>query len=173
MTVCVLVGIPGSGKSTIGRELAKKLGVDFCDTDRVIESEAGKSVASIFVEDGEAQFRKMESRVVLESLSKENAVISLGGGSILDSDVRAALANHNVIWLKTSVGNAVRRTSINQNRPLLLEAPRATLIRLMDERDPLYLEVSKYSIDTDEKSIKVIVQEISDVLARKNTNDSN
>lgn len=161
MTCCVLVGIPGSGKTTIGRELAKKLDVNFIDTDRLIEQKAGKTVANIFIEDGEPRFREIEKEVVLKSLLQEDAVVSLGGGSILDAEVRTALQRHLVFWLQTSIANAVKRTSINQNRPLLLDAPRATLIKLLEQRSGFYTEVAKSQIDTDGKTIKAIVEEIA------------
>lgn len=110
MTICVLVGIPGSGKSTIGKELAKKMSVNFLDTDREIEIKAGKSVAEIFIEDGEAAFRELEKAVVLESLKQEKTVVSLGGGSVLDQEVRSELLNHRTYWLDTSINNALKRT---------------------------------------------------------------
>lgn len=166
MTTCVLVGIPGAGKSSIGRELAKRLEVPFIDTDRVIEEVAGKSVAEIFVQDGEAVFRKLEEAAVLRSLEDPTAVVSLGGGSILSAAVRTALADHLTIWLQTSVASALRRTNMNQNRPLLIEAPRATLIKLLEQREQFYREVSDQIIETDHKTIKVLVDQIMGDLSK-------
>lgn len=161
MTTCVLVGIPGAGKSTIGRELAKRLAVSFIDTDREIEKIAGKTVAQIFIEDGEAKFREIEKQAVLGALKSENAVVSLGGGSVMDAAVRAELAQHQTIWLQTSIATALKRTSMNQNRPLLLDAPRATLIKLLEQRAGFYQEVSTRSIDTDNRNVKEIVEELA------------
>lgn len=166
MTTCVLVGIPGAGKSSIGRELAKQLDVPFIDTDRVVEMQAGKSVAEIFVQDGEASFRELEEAAVLQSLEHPTAVVSLGGGSILSSAVRTALSHHLTIWLQTSVASALRRTNMNQNRPLLIEAPRATLMKLLEQREQFYREVSDQVIETDNKNIKVLVDQIMSQLSK-------
>lgn len=160
MTSCVLVGIPGSGKSSIGRELAKQLNVNFIDTDREIERVSNKSVSEIFIDDGEEYFRNLEKIEVLKALSNLQAVVSLGGGSVLNDEVRNELKNHNTIWLETSIPVALKRTSLNQNRPLLIEAPRATLIKLLEERSGFYEEVSRFKISTDNRAIKAIVDEI-------------
>lgn len=160
MTICVLIGMPGSGKSTIGRELAKRFEAEFIDSDRVIERNSGRSVADIFIEDGELGFRKLERIAVLAALQADRAVVSLGGGSILDSDIRAELKNHNTYWLQLSLSTALKRTRLNQNRPLLMEAPRATLIKLLEERTPLYEATCTRKIATDGKSVKEVVDEI-------------
>lgn len=173
MTTCALVGIPGSGKSTVGRELAKRLSVDFIDTDRVIERNAGKSVSDIFVQDGEENFRKLEKVAVLDALKNTSAVVSLGGGAVIDGDIRAALKQHKTFWLQTSIPSALRRTSMNQNRPLLLEAPRATLIKLLEQREGFYQEVARAAVVTDDKSIKTLVDEIEELLKSGEINESN
>lgn len=165
MTICVLVGIPGSGKSTIGKELAKKMNVNFLDTDREIEMKAGKSVGEIFIEDGEAAFRELEKAVVLDSLKQDKTVVSLGGGSVLDQEVRLELLNHRTYWLDTSINNALKRTGSNTNRPLLLDSPRSTLKRLLEERSGFYAEVATKKILTESKSIKLITDEIYSDLA--------
>ena len=168
MTICVLVGIPGSGKSTIGKELAKKMNVKFVDTDREIEIKVGKSVGEIFIEDGEAAFRELEKAVVLESLKQEKTVVSLGGGSVLDQEVRLELLNHRTYWLDTSINNALKRTGSNTNRPLLLDSPRSTLKRLLEERSGFYAEVAVKKILTESKSINLITDEIYSDLAEVN-----
>ena len=168
MTICVLVGIPGSGKSTIGKELAKKINVNFLDTDREIEIKVGKSVGEIFIEDGEAAFRELEKAVVLESLKQDKTVVSLGGGSVLDQEVRLELLNHRTYWLDTSINNALKRTGSNTNRPLLLDSPRSTLKRLLEERSGFYAEVAVKKILTESKSINLITDEIYSDLAEVN-----
>ena len=168
MTICVLVGIPGSGKSTIGKELAKKINVKFVDTDREIEIKVGKSVGEIFIEDGEAAFRELEKAVVLESLKQDKTVVSLGGGSVLDQEVRLELLNHRTYWLDTSINNALKRTGSNTNRPLLLDSPRSTLKRLLEERSGFYAEVAVKKILTESKSINLITDEIYSDLAEVN-----
>ncbi len=85
----ILIGPPGSGKSSVGKELANLMNLRHIDTDSLIETKVGKRIADIFLEDGESKFREIEREVVLDSLNLENAVISLGGGSILDSEVAA------------------------------------------------------------------------------------
>jgi shikimate kinase len=160
MTICVLIGIPGAGKTTIGRELAKKLDADFIDTDREIEAKAGKTVADIFIEDGESEFRSIEKVVVLASLKNSKGVVSLGGGSVIEAEVRDELKHHQTYWLQTSINSALKRTSANTNRPLLLESPRATLIRLLEQRTGFYESVAKKVIDTDNRNVKSIVDEI-------------
>lgn len=166
MTTCVLVGIPGAGKSSIGKELAKRLDVPFIDTDRIVEEQAEKSVSEIFVQDGEAVFRELEEAAVLKSLEHPSAVVSLGGGSVLSMAVRTALAGHFTIWLQTSVASALRRTNMNQNRPLLIDAPRATLIKLLEQREQFYRDVSNLIIETDHKNIKVLVDQIVDQISK-------
>jgi shikimate kinase len=160
MTVCVLIGIPGAGKTTVGRELANILCVDFIDTDREVEVKAEKSVADIFIEDGEVEFRVLEREVALTSLRQSKGVVSLGGGSVIDAQVREELVHHRTYWLQTSINSALKRTSANTNRPLLLESPRASLIRLLEQRTGFYEAVANKKIDTDNKSVKAIVDEI-------------
>ena len=100
----VLVGLPGSGKSTIGRRLAKALGVGLLDTDAAIEERTGRSIADIFATDGEQEFRRIEEEVVRDALAEHDGVLSLGGGAITSPGVRDALAGHTVIYLEISAG---------------------------------------------------------------------
>ncbi|HEX7744639.1 MAG TPA: shikimate kinase, partial [Micromonosporaceae bacterium] len=100
--VCILVGAPGAGKTTVGRALAGRLGVAFRDTDADIEAAAGKRIPEIFIEDGEEHFRTLERAAVSAALASFDGVLALGGGSILSADTRAALAGHRVVHL--SVG---------------------------------------------------------------------
>ena len=144
----VLVGAPGSGKSTVGRLLAADLDRDFVDVDTLIEERAGKPIAEIFAEDGEPAFRALEEAATLEQLGQD-AVVSLGGGAVLSARVRAALNGHHVIWLRVSAGQAADRVGLNAARPLLLGNVRGRLIQLLAQRAPLYAEVATVEIATD------------------------
>ena len=135
----VLVGLPGSGKSTIGRRLAKALGVGLLDTDVAIEQRTGRTIADIFATDGEQEFRRIEEDVVRAALAEHDGVLSLGGGAVTSPGVREALAGHTVIYLEINATEGVRRTGGNTVRPLLAGPDRAEKYRaLMVERVPLY-----------------------------------
>uniref|UniRef100_UPI00057797F2 shikimate kinase n=1 Tax=Mycobacterium avium TaxID=1764 RepID=UPI00057797F2 len=135
----VLIGLPGSGKSTIGRRLAKALGVGFLDTDAAIEQRTGRPIAEIFATDGEREFRRIEEEVVRAALTEHDGVLSLGGGAVTSPGVREALAGHTVVYLEISATEGVRRTGGNTVRPLLAGPDRAEKYRaLLAERSPLY-----------------------------------
>lgn len=148
----VLVGAPGSGKTTIGKLLAKKLAVQFIDTDEQIEKAAGKTISAIFVEDGEAAFRELEAQQVAEAIKEASGVVSLGGGAILNSQTRALLKNAPTLWLEVSQQAAAARVGLAQARPVLVGNVRSKLVQLLQERTPLYQEVAAFKIDTSDKS---------------------
>lgn len=157
----VLVGAPGSGKSTVGPLLADALEVPFIDVDQVIEDRVGKPVAEIFADDGEAVFRAFEESTTAELLGLPG-VLALGGGAVLSPVTRRALRGHRVVWLKVSVPHAVQRVGINAARPLLLGNVRGRMIKLLADRLPLYAEVATESVETDEtppgQVVQIIVQ---------------
>jgi shikimate kinase len=157
--IAVLVGAPGAGKSTVGRRIAGKLGVDFADSDALVEVRAGKPVADIFVSDGEVAFRDLERTEIAEALVNFDGVLSLGGGAVLDDSTRAALLDHRVIWLQVDLTNATQRVGMNSARPLLLGNVRGTMLAMLDARTPLYEEVADHRIDTSGRSIKEVVAE--------------
>ena len=144
----VLVGAPGSGKSTVGALLAARLGVPFRDVDAVIVERIGKSITEIFIDDGEAAFRALEEQLTAELLPLPG-VLSLGGGAVLSATTRAAPRDHRVIWLRVGLAQSVKRVGLDTARPLLLGNVRGTLRKLLDERAGLYREVSTQAIDTD------------------------
>ncbi|HEY0237698.1 MAG TPA: shikimate kinase [Friedmanniella sp.] len=144
----VLVGAPGSGKSTVGALLAGRWGVPFADVDAVIESRVGKSVAEIFADDGEAVFRAFEEATTAELLDSPG-VVALGGGAVLSPATRAALAGRPVVWLRVTIAHAAGRVGLNEARPLLLGNVRGRLVKLLNERTPLYQAVAVASVDTD------------------------
>ena len=155
----VLVGAPGSGKSTVGPLLAEVLGVPYADVDAVIEERAGKSVAEIFADDGEPAFRAVEEAVTVELLPG-SGVLALGGGAVMSATTRSALRGHRVVWLQVSAATAVKRVGLNEARPLLLGNVRGRLIKLLNERTPLYAEVATATVDTDDAGPGEVVAEI-------------
>lgn len=157
----VLVGLPGSGKSTIGRRLAKALGVGLLDTDVAIEQRTGRSIADIFATDGEQEFRRIEEDVVRAALADHDGVLSLGGGAVTSPGVRAALAGHTVVYLEISAAEGVRRTGGNTVRPLLAGPDRAAKYRaLMAKRAPLYRRVATMRVDTNRRNPGAVVRHI-------------
>lgn len=157
----VLVGLPGSGKSTIGRRLAKALGVGLLDTDVAIEQRTGRSIADIFATDGEQEFRRIEEDVVRAALADHDGVLSLGGGAVASPGVRAALAGHTVVYLEISAAEGVRRTGGNTVRPLLAGPDRAEKYRaLMAKRAPLYRRVATMRVDTNRRNPGAVVRHI-------------
>jgi shikimate kinase len=155
----VIVGAPGSGKSTVGALLAERLGVPFIDVDAVIEAEAGKPIAEIFAEDGEPAFRAVEEATTRWLLT-EPGVLSLGGGAILSATTRDALRGQRVIWLQVGIAAAMKRVGLATARPLLLGNVRGRLIALLNERIPLYAQVATDVVDTDDLSAAEVVESI-------------
>lgn len=156
----VLVGMPGSGKSTIGRRLAKALDVALLDTDAKIVETTGRSIAEIFI-DGEQEFRRIEADVVRAALDEHDGIVSLGGGAITTPAVRDALAGHTVIYLEICAAEGIRRTSGGTARPLLVGSDPAERFReLMAERVPLYRQVATVRINTNHRNPGAVVSHI-------------
>src|SRR5690606_3386099 len=149
----------GSGKTAVGRELAKALGRQFCDSDAEIEKRTGVDIPFIFEKEGEAGFRDRERDCLAELTARKGIVVATGGGAVLDAGTRKRLAGTGVvIYLKTSVDEQLRRTRLARNRPLLQTAnPREVLERLAAAREPLYEEIADVSIDTSGRQVKSIV----------------
>src|ERR1700712_1930481 len=158
--VLVLVGPPGAGKTTVGRLVADALALEFLDTDLLIEAEAGKSVADIFIEDGEEQFREFEREAVRRALADHPGVLALGGGAVLHEGPRPALAAAPVVALSVGLTDAVHRVGLARDRPLLLDSPRARIAAMLRDRAPLYAEVSRRSVDTNGRTPEDIAGEI-------------
>ncbi|TRW84712.1 shikimate kinase [Mycolicibacterium sp. 018/SC-01/001] len=157
----VLVGLPGSGKSTIGRRLAKALEVEMLDTDAAIEKTTGRTIADIFGNDGEAEFRRIEESVVRDALATHDGVLSLGGGAVITPGVREALAGHTVIYLEISASEGVRRTGGSTVRPLLAGPDRAEKFKsLMSQRVPLYRQVATMRVNTNRRNPAAVVRHI-------------
>ncbi|KZS75337.1 shikimate kinase [Mycobacterium kansasii] len=159
--IAVLVGLPGSGKSTVGRRLAKALGGGLLDTDAAIEQQTGRSIADIFATDGEQEFRRIEEDVVRAALADHDGVLSLGGGAVTSPGVCAALAGHTVVYLEISAAEGVRRTGGNTVRPLLAGPDRDERYRaLMAKRVPLYRRIATIRVDTNRRNPGAVVRYI-------------
>ncbi|GAB7052483.1 shikimate kinase [Catenuloplanes indicus] len=163
---CVLVGLMGAGKTTVGTALAERLGVAFRDTDHDVEAVAGKPVSEIFIEDGEDRFRALERAAVATALETFGGVLALGGGAILAEETRARLAGHTVVFLSVELADAVKRVGLGAGRPLLAINPRATLRHLMSQRAPLYREVATHVVVTDGREPAEVTDEILALLKR-------
>ncbi|HHX85011.1 MAG TPA: shikimate kinase [Actinomycetales bacterium] len=162
--VAVLVGLPGAGKTTIGRKLARRLDVGFHDTDQMIEELEGRAIPEIFATDGEPAFRAIEERVVGEALETVDGVLSLGGGAILSEVTRERLRGHRVVHLTIGVAEGVRR-SAGSTRPLLSGGDvTARYQALLTERAPLYREVAWTTVTTERRSSGKVVTDIVDRL---------
>ena len=148
MSAIALIGAPGSGKSTLGPLLARRLDVPFVDVDAAIEEREGRSIRDIFADDGEPAFRAIERDVTVELLAGEG-VISLGGGAPLTPEIAAALAAVPTVWLQVDARHAVKRIGLDEGRPLLAGGGvRATLIKLLNARTPVYRALADLEIDT-------------------------
>lgn len=168
--IVVLVGMMGAGKTTVGRSVASRLGVDFVDTDDLVEARAGKSVRDIFASDGEAAFRTLESQVLAESLkSPVDVVVAAAGGTVLSESNRAALREHAdvVVWLDADVSALGERASRGAHRPLLDGDVEDRLMALDGERRVLYQSVADVRLDTTVKGIAEVVQEVVAALAKE------
>jgi shikimate kinase len=164
----VLIGLPGVGKTTTGRRLAKRLGVGFEDSDRLVEQQAGASVAEVFAERGEAAFRALEAAAVVTALSDFDGVLALGGGAVADPATREALrsAGCPVVLLRASVGTLTRRVGGGEGRPLLAGDPAARLAELARARAPLYDQVKTHVVITDRRSTSRVAAEIAELLGQ-------
>ena len=161
----VIVGPPGSGKSTVGALLADAWGVGFRDTDADVEQAARRSVAELFVEEGEEAFRERERRAVVAALAEHEGVLALGGGAVLDPATQRDLAAHTVVFLDVSLAHAVPRVGLNAARPLLVGNPRARWQSLMAARRPIYEHLATVVIGTDDATPDEVTQRVLDALA--------
>lgn len=166
MPPIILIGPPGAGKTSVGKALAKKLSLNFLDSDKVVEEKSGKSIPEIFITDGEPAFREMERAVVIDLIENQDGVIALGGGSVMDLEVsKRLLPMANVVFLDVSISNAAPRVGFNRDRPLLLGNPRQQWIALMEKRRSTYEALAKARVSTDNKKPVEVVEEIVKELA--------
>ena len=158
----VLMGPMGAGKTTVGREVAARLSLTFADTDALIEADQGKSVAEIFVEDGEPHFRLVEESIVIDALLSETGVLSLGGGSVMNDEVVKALQSSPAkkVFLDISLAAVSPRVGFDNARPLLMVNPRQKWAELMNLRRPTYESLADLTIEVSEKSVAEITDQI-------------
>ncbi|WP_426358964.1 shikimate kinase AroK [Pseudocolwellia sp. HL-MZ19] len=162
-----LVGPMGAGKSTIGRELADRLHLDFFDSDQEIERRTGADIAWVFDLEGEEGFRLREESVIEDLTEKQGIVLATGGGSVISAQVRNRLSARGiVVYLETTIDKQVARTQRDRKRPLLQteEEPRTVLENLAVERNPLYEEIADVIVQTDDQSAKVVAHKIMERL---------
>jgi len=164
-----LVGPMGAGKSSVGKYLASRLNMDFYDTDEEIEKRTGVDIGWIFDLEGEMGFRKREEEVVEEMTKFANIVLATGGGTILSPENRTLLRNNGVVvYLEVSLKHQKNRTLNDSRRPLLrVENRQAMLEKLQLEREPLYQEISDFLVQTDERSVAAVTDDIIRWLGEK------
>ncbi len=157
-----LVGPMGSGKSAVGRQLARLLALEFVDADAEIERRTGVDINYIFEREGEPGFRQREAAVIDELSSRAGIVLATGGGAVLDPRTRERLRGRGrVVYLRASVNQQLMRTRHTSHRPLLAHPdPRGTLERLMAERGPLYEGLATVAVDTDGRKVRTVAEEI-------------
>jgi shikimate kinase len=160
----VLVGPMGAGKTTVAHLLADAWGVEARDTDADLVAAEGRSIADIFVDDGEEHFRALEAKAVREALATTTGVLALGGGAVLDSATRELLAGHRVVFLRVGLSDAVKRVGLGASRPLLLGNVRGRIKALLDERTPIYESVATAIVETDGREPEDVAREIGEAL---------
>lgn len=164
----ILIGMPGCGKSALGRRLAPRLDLPFVDVDEEIERAAGKSIKEIFADHGEAYFRDGERRVIARLLASGPQVLATGGGALLNEETRANIRRSGVsVWVKADVSLLVRRVTKRSTRPLFEGRDAETVVRdLMEARYPIYAAVADIVVESRDVPHEVIVGEIVDALAQ-------
>ncbi len=166
MPKAVLIGPPGAGKSSVGRQLAKLWDCEIFDSDSEIERISGKKIADIFTDEGEPAFRLIEREVVLKALKDEPGVVALGGGSVLDSAVSDFLQASSipVLYLEVSISQAAPRVGFNKERPLLAINPRQQWMQLMEKRRGIYEALATRRFNTDNRKPAEVAREIAAVI---------
>lgn len=163
-----LIGPMGSGKTVVGRQLAKELSMEFLDSDSEIETSTGVDISYIFEKEGEKSFRNRERECIKLLTQREGIVLATGGGSIMDEANRRRLSqNGTIVYLKTSIESQLERTQNTKNRPLLMEGnAQETLVRLAAIRESEYEAISTFTVDTGGRQVRAVV--ITIIKALKN-----
>ena len=163
----IFIGPMGSGKSTIGKAVARSLKLNFRDTDTEIEKLEDMSVSQIFLDKGEDYFRAVEKKVLRLELLSDDTVLALGGGAPLSVDAQSALRaiSSKVVYLDISLASVAPRIGFNRDRPLLLTNPRGQWQTLMEERRPIYESIADVVIDVNNKTEGAVVKEVLGVIS--------
>jgi len=165
----ILIGPPGSGKSTVGPLLAALLGVDFAETDALIARRTGKPVADVFIEDGEEAFRELERSAVTESIGAHRGVVALGGGAVLSEATRKLLAGRPVVYLETGFPAVARRSGLAGPHPPIPGNPRGRLRQMLEERRGVYEDLAWLTVPTDDLEPPQIAARIAAAIAGAET----
>lgn len=165
-----LVGMPGAGKSTVGKALAQQLGLTFVDADQALVEHTGAPISTIFELEGEAGFRQREAQIITQLCQRDGILLATGGGAVLLEENRRRLAATGVvIYLHASLDHLWHRTRHDSRRPLLqADNPRDVLKALLETRDPLYRQVANLVVETGRQSIGKLVRQIVEDLSRLN-----
>ena len=156
----VFLGMMGSGKTTLGKIVSKKLNKKFIDIDQIIETEEGMTISDIFQKKGEPFFRKIEEKVSLQNLKKSNFVISLGGGAFLNKRIQKEVINNHIsIWLKWDNKNLIKKIKNSKKRPIAMQLDEVDLDRLINDRSKIYSK-AKYQIKCDRLSKLELIKKI-------------
>lgn len=161
----VLIGPPGSGKTSTGQALAARLNLPFLDTDQVVEAEQQRAISEIFVEDGEAAFRALEADAVAHALTSHTGVLALGGGAPVQPGTDERLAGHVVVFLDVTITDAAKRVGFDGTRPLLAVNPRGQWTRMMRDRRPTYERLATVSVTTGGKTPDEVAGEVEQLLS--------
>jgi shikimate kinase len=162
----VLIGPPGSGKSTVGPLLADLLGVEFTETDGLIAARAGKPVGDIFIDDGEDAFRDLELSAADEAIAGHRGVLALGSGSVLSPATRALLAGQRVVYLETAFPAVAKRSGLDGPHPPIPGNPRGRLRQMLEERRALYADLAWLTVTTDDRDPEQVAGEIAAAIDR-------
>lgn len=160
VSALALVGLMGSGKSTVGRSVAERSGRRFVDVDVAIEHRTGRNVRELWAAGGEAAYRRLESEECLAALGDDSVVLATPGGAVLDPQVRGALLRCAVVWLRAEPAVLAGRVTVGDHRPLLDEDPEGTLATMASDRAALYAAVADRTIDTDGLTPDAVADEV-------------